>query len=227
MEVIAIIPAYNEEKTIAQVVEGTKNYIKDVLVIDDASTDNTPTEAYKAGAEVVTHILNQGVGGAQRTGYHIAFERNYDYIVQLDGDGQHNPEYIPQMIKYAVSEGYDILIGSRFLNSSYKKIPYWRKIGIKFFTWMVNFFGKIKITDVTSGYRVYKTEALKKLTEISDKNWAIEQTLEAAVKGLKIGEYSVEMPLRNAGQSQFDFKTAFRYPFRIFEATLRVLIFRR
>lgn len=227
MKIIGIIPAYNEEKTIAQVVKSTKKYIKDVLVIDDASTDNTAEEAHKAGAEVVTHILNQGVGGAQRTGYRIAFERNYDYIVQLDGDGQHNPEYIPQLVNCTISQGYDVLIGSRFLNMSYKEIHYWRKIGIKFFTWMANFFGKIKITDVTSGYRVYKTQALKKLTEISDKNWAIEQTLEAAVKGLKIGEYSVKMPIRNTGRSQFDFKTALRYPFRIFEATLRVLIFRR
>jgi glycosyltransferase involved in cell wall biosynthesis len=226
-DVIAIIPAYNEEKTISNVVKQTKKYIDDVLVIDDNSSDKTADLAKKAGAKVISHILNRGVGLAQRTGFNYTFDKNYDYMVQLDADGQHDPKYIPELLKKLKENNLDIVIGSRFLNSSYKKWPIHRKTGIKFYSFVVNFISGLKITDVTSGYRVYRVDALKRLTEISDKNWAIEQTLEAGIKGLKVGEYSVKMMLRQNGQSQFDLESFFRYPFRMAEAMLKVILFRR
>lgn len=224
---IAIIPAYNEERTIKSIIKKTKAYVDEVIVIDDNSSDNTAAIARKAGAKVISHILNRGVGLAQRTGFNYAFDKGYDCIVQLDADGQHDPKYISELLRYAKEGNYDIVIGSRFLNSSHKHLPLSRKLGIQFYSFLTSLFGGIKVTDVTSGYRVYKSSALKKLTEILDKNWAIEQTLEAGVKGLKIGEYSVKMPMRKTGESQFDLETIFRYPFRMAEAMLKVILFRR
>ena len=227
MKVCAIIPAYNEEKTIANVVEKVKEYVDDVFVIDDGSHDNTVIEARKAGARVISHPLNRGVGAALRTGYAIAIKEGYDYLVQIDADGQHNPDHIEHMLKLATDEDIDMLIASRFLNSSYRNFSLLRVAGIIFFSRLVSLLGSVKITDVTSGFRVYKVKALQKLGELPDTNWAITQTLEAAIKGLKIKEVSSEMYRRKEGKSQFNVKTFIKYPFRAIESCLRVLIFRR
>ena len=109
MRVIAIIPAYNEEETIGDVIRETKKYVDDVIVINDGSTDRTEDVAKKAGAKVVSHVLNRGVGAAVRTGIKVALMEDADYTIQIDGDGQHNAEYIPDFIKMA-EKGYDIVI---------------------------------------------------------------------------------------------------------------------
>ena len=224
--VCAVIPAYNEENTIAEVVEKVRKYVDRVFVIDDGSSDRTAEAAKKAGAAVIRHRVNRGVGAAQRTGYRIALMEGYDYVVQVDADGQHNPDYIPEMLKRAF-KGADIVIASRFKNESYRKFSIVRRLGITFFTKFVALFGRIDVSDVTSGFRVYSSEALRKLGRLPDKNWAVEQTLEAALKGLNVAEVSVEMPPRRVGKSQFDLQTFLRYPFRAMESFLRVVIFRR
>ena len=225
-KVCAIIPAYNEEKTIESVVKGVKNYVDKVFVIDDGSKDKTAELAKKAGAIVIKHKINRGVGAAQRTGYRIALLEGYDYVVQIDGDRQHNPKYIPELLEKAFN-GADVVIASRFKNESYKNFSLIRRLGIIFFTKFVAIFGGVDISDVTSGFRVYSAKALKVLGRLPDKNWAVEQTLEAALKGLKIEEVSVEMQPRKFGKSQFNLGTFLRYPLRAMESFLRVIIFRR
>jgi|Deesub1362A_J573_1020465.scaffolds.fasta_scaffold02381_4 glycosyltransferase involved in cell wall biosynthesis len=227
MKVCAVIPAYNEEKTIGKVVEGVRKYVDRVLVVDDGSNDNTAEVAKQHGAHVLKHIINIGVGAAQRTGYSAALLEGYDYIVQIDADGQHKPEYIPLLLETAVKSNADIVIGSRFLNESHKSFSFTRRAGISFFSKTVSIFGRVDITDVTSGFRVYSSEALKKLERIPDKNWAVEQTLEAAVKKLKIIEVSVEMETRKTGESQFNIKTFIMYPLRALESIIRIGIYRR
>ena len=227
MRICAIIPAYNEEKTIESVIQKIpRDLIEEIFVICDGSTDKTAEIARKAGAKVIIHPINRGVGAAQRTGYKVAIIEGFDYIVQLDADGQHDPKYIKEMIKTALSTDADIVIASRFLNESYKQYSFIRRIGIMFFTKLVSIFGKVRITDVTSGYRVYKVSSLKKLGDIPDKNWAVTQTLEAAKKRMKIVEISVEMPPRRKGKSQFDPLTFIKYPFRMIKEFIRVLLFR-
>ncbi len=225
-KVCAVIPAYNEEKTIGEVVRNCKKYIDTIFVVDDGSSDGTAEIARQAGAEVITHKINRGVGAAQRTGYRVAIMNGFDYIVQIDADGQHNPKYIPEMLK-AAFDGADIVIASRFRNNSYKNFSFVRRIGVSFFSKVVSLFGGIEVSDVTSGFRVYRAEALKRIGRLPDKNWAVEQTLEAAIKGLKIAEVSVEMPPRKIGESQFSFGTFLRYPWRALESILRIAIFRR
>lgn len=226
LKVCAIIPAYNEEETVGDVIKDVKECINDVFVIDDHSTDDTYKIAKEAGAFVIRHSINCGVGGALRTGYKIAIFNGFDYLIQIDSDGQHNPKYIPQMLKAAEDSGCDMVIGSRFLNSSYKEYSVIRKAGTISFTLLVNLLTSSKITDVTSGFRVYKAESLNKMSSLPDGHWAVEQTMDFAKKGMYITEVSVVMPVRKDGKSQFNLKTFVLYPIRMLETILRVLLFR-
>lgn len=221
---VAVIPAYNEEDTIGPVVEETSKYVDEVVVVDDGSDDGTSRVARDNNAHVIEHMINMGVGGAQRTGYRYAIRNGYDFVVQIDADGQHDPGLIPLLLDEA--EDSDMVIGSRYLNESYKEYGWVRNAGIRFFTLLVNVLGGIEITDVTSGYRVYRVDKLKDIIYESDKHWAVEQTLEAARQGQDIREVSVEMPTREAGESQFDLETFVMYPIRMVDIILRVIIFR-
>ena len=230
MRVIAIIPAYNEEETVGDVIEEVKGYnskyIDKILVVDDSSQDNTSQIAKELGATVLTHPINRGYGAAQRTGHKVAMLEGYDYVLQLDADGQHDPKYIPAFMREVEREEWDIILGSRFLNDSYKGHSLTRKIGIKFFTKIVNLFGKTSLTDVTSGFKVYKTNALRELSRCSDKHPAVEQMLEATKRNFKIKEISVIMPKRKKGESHLNLENFILYPSRALEAILKVLIFR-
>lgn len=225
MKSVAVIPAYNEAETIGQVVTCVREYVEEVFVIDDGSQDETREKAQEAGAHVVSHPLNRGVGAALRTGYRAALQKKVDFIIQIDGDFQHDPTYIPQLLEQC-QNGYDMVIGSRFLNPSHRDYNVTRRSGIKFFSWVANFLGALNITDVTSGFRCYRSSALTRLSPLTDGHWALEQTLEAARKGFKIKEISVEMPVRAKGLSQFNVKTYTLYPFRMIECVIKVLLFR-
>lgn len=223
-ESIAVIPAYNESATVGAVVRDTTDHVDEVLVVDDGSRDETAAIARENGATVIEHVINTGVGGAQRTGYRYAIKKDYSYIVQIDADGQHDPASIPRLLEAV--EDHDMVIGSRYLNESINSYSLVRRQGIKFFTWLVNILGGIEITDVTSGFRVYRVTALESIIHHSDRHWAVEQTLGAAQQGLRIKEISVEMPERTEGTSQFDLGTFLFYPIRMADVVLRILLFR-
>jgi len=224
MRVVAVMPAYNEATTVGPIIDETAEYVDRVVVVDDGSSDDTAAVAREHGATVVTHAINTGVGGAVRTGYLYAIRNDYDFVVQIDADGQHDPAYIPTLLEAA--EDRDMVVGSRYLNDSYKEYSLVRNAGIRFFTDAVNLLGGMDITDVTSGFRVYRADRLEEILHHSDKHWAVEQTLEAAREGLRIEEVSVEMPTRDEGQSQFTLDTFVLYPIRMADVILRILIFR-
>lgn len=224
MKICAVIPAYNEAATIGKVIQETKKYVDAVFVVDDGSTDNTAEVAQHHGAQVIRHRTNRGIGAAQQSGYDAAINNGFDYIVQLDGDGQHNPEHIPEML--SVAQGCGMVIGSRFLNESYRAYPFVRRLGISFFTLVVNLLTHVGITDVTSGYRVYRTESLRKLSRTSSRHWAVEQTLEAGKRGFRLKEVPIEMPPRDTGKSQFSLAVYARYPFTMTWVILKVMLFR-
>jgi glycosyltransferase involved in cell wall biosynthesis len=221
---LAVIPAYNEAATIGDVLDGVTEHVEDVVVVDDGSTDRTVEIARDHEATVVEHIFNTGVGGALRTGYRYAIRNEYDVVIQIDADGQHDPEYIPRLLDEIADN--DIVIGSRYLNDSHMEYPLIRKAGIQFFTALVNRLGSAQITDVTSGFRVYRVESLEDILHQSDKHFAVEQTFEAARRGYRLKEVSVSMPTREHGSSQFDTETMILYPTRMFNIILRVVIFR-
>ncbi|SDD69723.1 glycosyltransferase family 2 protein [Natrinema hispanicum] len=219
--VVAIIPAYNEEGTLLEVIMDTKNYADHVVVIDDSSTDNTKPIAEKYADKVISHEENRGVGAAVSTGYSIAIQEDYNIVVQIDADGQHDPSYIPNLLEEMKEQGADMVIGSRWLNDSHKEYSLVRRAGIKFFTHEVNLLTGLSITDVTSGFRAYNTDMLKDLSQPGDRHWALEQTLEAARKEYTVSEVSVPMPPATDG-SQFDLKTFLAYPPRMIIATLKI-----
>ncbi|MFB6109355.1 MAG: glycosyltransferase family 2 protein [Halodesulfurarchaeum sp.] len=224
MRVLAVVPAYNEADTIGAVVDGAREHVDEVAVVDDGSADETAEIARDRGATVIEHTFNTGVGGAVRTGYRYAIEGAFDLVVQLDADGQHDPDQIPKLL--AAAEDADMVIGSRYLNDSHEEYSLVRSAGIAFFTGLVNALGGIDITDVTSGFRVYRVAMLESILHHSDTHWAVEQTLEAARGGYTISEVSTEIPTRETGESQFDLGTFLLYPLRMVEVSLRVLLFR-
>jgi glycosyltransferase involved in cell wall biosynthesis len=225
-EVAAIIPAHNEASSIRQVVRDVKRYVDEVIVIDDCSTDETAEEARAEGAKVIRHVFNTGVGGALRTGYVYCLEMGFPIVVQLDADGQHDPKYIPLLIDTLRTNNLDIVTGSRFLVETKGSHSFIRRLGIRFFSQTVHLLTSKKVTDITSGYRVYNIKAIRELEDIDEKHWAVDQTLRAVKLGLKYQEVPVEMPIRQKGKSQFDFTTFAWYPFRMFRVILSIMLFR-
>ena len=133
MKILVIVPAYNEEGSIYNVVSLIKSNVPfvDILVINDGSKDNTYFEAKKAGAKVVNLVENLGIGAAVQTGYIYALSKGYDITIQVDGDGQHNPEDLKSLIKEIEVGNADIVIGSRFVKSTGYKASIFRSIGIR------------------------------------------------------------------------------------------------
>lgn len=223
--VLAIVPAYNEREEVAPVVAAARRHVDKVVVVDDASTDDTAAQAREAADGVVSHPVNLGVGGAVHTGYQVGLREQFDVVVQLDGDGQHDPADIPRLLDRMDETGADMVVGSRWLNDSHQSYSLVRRAGIRFFTWEVNALTDLEITDVTSGFRAYRTALLADLQRPADSHWAIEQTLEASRKGYAIEEVSTAMPPNTDG-SQFDLGTFLGYPPRMLTTTLKVLLFR-
>jgi len=149
-----LVPAYNEEKNIAAVIAGIRNCCDiDIVVIDDGSTDSTTTIALKAGAYVIRHPFNLGYGVALQTGYKYAAQNGYSVLVQMDGDGQHKPAFIPALLEKMESDACDIVIGSRFLGDAPYKAGVLKAVGIDLFRHIIRAITGEKITDPTSGYQ--------------------------------------------------------------------------
>ena len=157
---LVCIPAYNAEKKIGDVVKKSLEYVDEVIVCDDGSTDNTAKIASQSGALVISHKKNQGYGAALITMFEHARKEDTDVMITLDGDGQHDPEEIPLFLKSLEEKNVDVVIGSRFLNNK-KMPPAYRKAGIKIITSAVKLGNKLKITDAQSGYRAYSKKAIE------------------------------------------------------------------
>jgi glycosyltransferase involved in cell wall biosynthesis len=163
-----IIPAFNEEKNIPSVIESLAKFCSaDIVVIDDGSTDRTSANAKKAGAHVVRHPFNLGYGVALQTGYKYASENNYDYLLQIDGDGQHDPSYTPEMFAKVEGNECDIVIGSRFLKNNLYKPGFLKIMAIKLFRLIIKIITGEKITDPTSGYQCMNRRVLIFFTDDS------------------------------------------------------------
>jgi glycosyltransferase involved in cell wall biosynthesis len=163
--ILVCIPAYNESNTIGDIVMKAKKYASEIIVYDDGSTDNTYDVAKAAGADnVVRNPRNSGYGVAIRTLFQAARERNADVMVTLDSDGQHDPDQIPDVIKPIIEEGFEIVVGSRFLNlKDTERVPKYRSLGIKTITRLNQSASYNNITDSQNGFRAYSKSALLKL----------------------------------------------------------------
>jgi glycosyltransferase involved in cell wall biosynthesis len=164
--VIVIIPAYNEGDRIAEVVGNVRRVVPDceILVVNDGSRDNTAAAAEAAGATVVSHPFNMGYGVAIQTGYKYAQATGYDFLVQIDGDGQHDPAYIPRLLEPVMKGETDFVIGSRFLAVESYEPSLARRIGMAFFRKIVSLVTGTRITDSTSGYQAFNREVISFFT---------------------------------------------------------------
>ena len=191
MKIITIIPAYNEEKAIETVVRWVKEY-SDVLVVDDGSTDQTSYLAKNAGAEIMSHSQNIGKGAAIKTGLKYAIERDYDLMVLLDGDGQHNPRCIPLLLE-GIYEA-DVVIGSRFLKFNPKNMPLHRRLSNGITTRLIRYVTGYHITDSQCGFRAISKKAAPIFVKIHYNDYVYESEVlcKASQNSLIVDERPIE-----------------------------------
>ncbi len=191
--ILVCIPAYNEANSIGPVVHKARNYATEVIVCDDGSSDDTTKVASDAGAIVIRHLKNEGYGKALRTLFQIALKRKADIVVTLDSDGQHNADQIPRVLEPIIKGGFDIAIGSRFMNNEDRiKVPFYRTVGIKTITKLTNQSTYTNLTDAQSGFRAYGRRALQRMNLVEDgMKISAEILLRAGTKNLTIKEVPI------------------------------------
>ncbi len=223
---LLILPAYNEEKNIASVIEGLKRKAPeaDILVIDDGSKDDTSLVCKKLDVPVVRHKVNLGLAEGMRTGMKYALAEGYDYAMQFDSDGQHDENSVMAILEKAQKESADIVIGSRYLEKS--SSPFMKSIGRGLISFCIKVSCGATITDPTSGMRLYNRAVMKKFT--ASYHYSPEPDMLSFLirHGSKIVEYPVVMRERTSGRSYLDITESIRYMFRMCTSILIVQWFR-
>jgi hypothetical protein len=222
---LAVVPAYNESGSVANVVRSLRERAPrfDVIVVDDGSTDDTAQRARAAGAEVIKLPFNLGIGGAVQTGFVYALEHGYDYMAQVDGDGQHEPgELDTLMAEMAHQSGVDVVCGSRFLSSetSYSA-PISRRTGIHLFAFTLSKIVGQRVTDPTSGFRLYNRRAIRLFANDYPHDYPeVEAVLMLHAHRLRMAEVPVQMHVRGSGRSSITASRSFYYMIKVSLALL-------
>jgi glycosyltransferase involved in cell wall biosynthesis len=221
---MVLLPAYNEEGAIGHVIEGVRQVLPKaaIIVIDDCSTDNTVKVARKAGATVVCIPCNLGIGGAVQTGFKFAREHNYDVVVRLDGDGQHDPDEIPALYAALMSGRADAVFGSRFIGKdSDMSIPIGRRLGIKTFAFLVTLLTRQRATDTTSGFMCLNRYAVGVLADFLPQDYPeVEGRIILHKAGLSTLELPALMRSRIAGMSSINSWRSIYYAAKVSVAAL-------
>lgn len=190
--IVACIPAYNEEKTIAKVIIGTRKYVDEVIVGDDGSEDMTAEIAESLGATVVRHEENLGKGAILRSLFEASLKVGASIIVTLDADDQHDPHDIPLVVRPVLDGKADLCIGARFSGKNH--IPKYRRIGNRLLDAVTNLRATSKLTDTQSGFRAYSREAIERIEVRDDGISADSQILKSALKNkLRIEESNISV----------------------------------
>lgn len=229
---LAIIPAYNESSTIGNVIRALRERAPefDPLVVDDGSTDCTSKMALKAGARVLRAPFNLGIGGAVQSGFVFAVENGYDYVVQIDGDGQHDPaEIVKLMEAMRGPDPADIVCGSRFLTSDYHyPAPLSRRTGIHIFAFALSRMVSGRVSDPTSGFRLYNRRAIELFARDYPHDYPeVEAVLMAHHHRLRLREVPVQMYIRGGGVSSISTGKSAYYMVKVMLALLIGLARRR
>lgn len=191
---LVVVPAFNEAKSVANVINELKLTGLSVLVVDDGSVDETSQIAKEAGANVLRLPINLGVGGALRAGFRFAIEHGYSSIVQVDADGQHPTHQIPELEREAASHGAHLVIGSRYLSSDATLIQSGsRRFAMRLLGWVVSRAVGRRITDSTSGFRLIR-EPLLSAFAAQFPSYYLGDTYEATVMAARAGYKIVEVP---------------------------------
>jgi glycosyltransferase involved in cell wall biosynthesis len=201
LKVIAAIPCFNTEHFIADVVSRARKYVDQVIVIDDGSHDGTAEAAKVAGALVIKHSINRGAGEAAKSCFETAKANAADVLLTLDGDGQHNPDEIPQVLAPVIESEADIVIGSRFLGD-YSSMPEYRKFGINVITSLYNIGSRVKVSDAQSCFRAYSKKAIDSLNIAeSGFGFSVQLLIEARRRGFIIKEVPISCIYHEASHS--------------------------
>ena len=222
--IVAIVPAWNEAGAIGGVVDEILAFDSsiDVVVIDDASADETVAIAERHGATVLPLLFNVGIGGAVQTGFRYARDEGYEIAVRLDGDGQHDASELEKLIEPIRAGEADLVIGSRFVDpdGSYRP-PFARRVGIRVFAGLVSLLGGQKVTDTTSGFSAMNRAGIELFaTEYPHDYPEVEATLVALRSGLRLTQVQVEMRERQAGTSSITFVRSLYYIVKVMLALL-------
>jgi glycosyltransferase involved in cell wall biosynthesis len=223
-KVLIIIPAYNEEGSIADVVDQIRRCnIGDVMVIDDGSDDRTVSIARRAGALVLRLPYNLGIGGAVQAGFKYAVEANYPYVIRMDGDGQHRIEEANKLLQAVQLGKADIAIGSRFLKDQQTyRPPRVRRLGIHWFAFMITLVTGEQATDTTSGMQALNQKAVKALAEYYPQDYPeVEARVVLHKSGFKTIEVPVKMQHRTSGISSITILRSIYYTIKV---TLAILL---
>jgi len=223
MKSLVMIPAYNEEKNIVKTVQDIQENAPDFdyIIINDCSQDHTLELCMEKGLHVLNLPVNLGIGGAVQTGYRYAAQNGYDVAVQFDGDGQHDAAYLADMRKKLVDEGLDMVIGSRFLLHEGFQSSGARRIGIRYFTGLIQFSTGKKITDPTSGMRMANRSVIEAFAEDYPKDYPEPESVVCLLsRGRRVGEAPVKMRERENGKSSISFTKSIYYMCKVTFAIL-------
>lgn len=224
MKKLIIIPAFNEsesiEKTVLDIQKNAKDF--DYVIINDCSTDNTREICEKNAFNIINLPVNLGIGGAVQTGYLYAYMHDYDVAVQVDGDGQHDPQFLKKMADYLAENELDMVIGSRFIDKEGFQSSAIRRVGITYFTWLIMLCTGKKITDPTSGLRMIGKRVIELYAHDYPKDYPEPESVVAAIrKGMKVEEIPVVMRERQGGESSISMNKSVYYMFKV---TLAILV---
>ncbi len=225
-KVLIIVPSYKEEANIVKVLQGLEKYASgiDVLMIIDGSKDRTEEIVAFNGYNSLVHPFNLGYGAALQTGYKYAVRNGYNLVVQIDGDGQHDPKYIKPMIEALLSSESDVVIGSRFLKGGSYDVPITRKMGIKFFSKIASMITRQKISDSTSGFQVLNYNAFNFFSKVDNFPYDYpdaDTIITLIFAGFKVKEIPVIMYDRMNGKSM---TTGFKTIIYVIKMLISILI---
>lgn len=228
LKVLIVIPCFNEEDSIASTVEEVReklasnsDVIFEPIVINDASTDRSLSVVQNIGVNHIDLPVNLGIGGAVQSGYLYAQANDFDIAVQLDGDGQHNPSYIKELIQPIISDDADVVIGSRFISKKGFQSTRLRRFGIKYFSWLNDVMVNVKILDTTSGFRAINRNVINTVCEYYPEKYPEpESIILYSFHSYRITEIPVEMRGRSGGKSSI---TGFKSLFYMFKVTVGIL----
>jgi glycosyltransferase involved in cell wall biosynthesis len=191
MRLLAVIPAYQVVSYIKGVIDATKDHVSEILVVDDGSTDGTSDVAKAAGANVIRHELNRGKGAALKTGFAYAIEQDYEVIITLDGDGQHDPKYISDFLTAFMNTRADLIVGSRAGDKA--DMPWQRRCSNYLTSHILSALLHRRIEDSQSGYRLINVAMLKKFELKSDR---YQMETEIIIKAVRAGFKIAFIPIK-------------------------------
>lgn len=224
---LLIIPAYNEAENIRWVIEELLEKYEnwDYIIINDGSKDSTSQICREQGYNCINMPINVGLSEVFRTGVKYAIRNGYSMAMQYDGDGQHNPQYLEAMVEKMMETNADVVIGSRFLTE--KKCKSLRNIGSYVIQWIIKLTTRKKISDPTSGMRLYNANVMNFLAQ--EMNMAPEpDTIALLIRnGFRVEEVSVNMRERQAGNSYLNLSNSFKYMVNICTSLIFIQWFRR